>query len=70
MFSVRHSKVRESLPPGTNDHRAAQQNSHHAAEATLSESSSLFLIHQLRQQDSTRPRRSLRAMLSWWRRRD
>ncbi len=65
MYSMRHSKVRETPSPGTDRKQAVQHTAHHAAESTLTESSSLFLIHQFRQKDSTRPRGS---RTGWWRR--
>ncbi|MCB1229458.1 MAG: hypothetical protein KDN19_04290 [Verrucomicrobiae bacterium] len=58
-----HSLVRETTSPLAGGTQPDRQNaSHHANEATLTENSSLFLIHQLRQQESTRP-----VQRSWWR---
>ncbi len=64
MFSVRHSMVRETTSPLVGGSQTDQRNSaHHDTKSmTLTENSSLFLIHQLRQQESTRPVRR-----HWWR---
>ncbi len=67
MFSVRHSLVRETTSPLVDGHQSDSRNAaHHANATTLTENSSLFLIHQMRQQESTRPSR--RRSWRFWRR--
>lgn len=67
MFSVRQSQVREKTSPLVDGHQPDRGNaSHHTDASTLTENSSLFLIHQWRQQESTRPSR--RRSWRFWRR--
>ncbi|MCB1090698.1 MAG: hypothetical protein KDL87_04160 [Verrucomicrobiae bacterium] len=61
MFSVRHQLVREKK------HIPAGQQSHHDFVPTITDDSTLFLIHQQRDQESTRPRR---RFWRWFGRRD
>lgn len=49
--------VRETPALDAERTSAARQNPLHTAAATLTENSTLFLIHQARQQASTRPHR-------------
>ena len=64
MFSVRDSMVRETTSPLVGGNQPDQRNAahHDTSASTLTENSSLFLIHQLRQQESTRP-----SHRPWWR---
>jgi hypothetical protein len=55
MFSVRDQMVREKK------HRKAGEQSHHGFVPTLTDDSTLFLLHREREQESTRPRRR-----RWW----
>lgn len=65
MYSIRQSTVRESPPPrqSSRDNQQEPRPESRYSASTMTEDSTLFMIHQLRQQIGTLPRKR-----KWWER--